>query len=133
MEFNAVASPFLVPFDRSFSISQASSNPPAGAGDKHQNKARLKDLVDELREDETPREDFKWVPLHSFKGPVYAEMAKETLEKNDIPCLLKRDFLSGAYGTQGTTDWGLDTFIFVPEGRVKESEELLRAMTGKKD
>lgn len=90
----------------------------------------LVDLVDELPEDETPREDFKWVPLHSFKGPVYAEMAKETLEKNNIPCLLKRDFLSGAYGTQGTTDWGLDTFIFVPEDRVEASEQILRDIIG---
>jgi len=50
MEFNAVASPFLVPFDKSFSISQASHTPPAGSGDKHQNKAKLKELVDELQE-----------------------------------------------------------------------------------
>jgi len=50
MEFNAVPSPFLVPFDKSFSISQASYTPPTGSGDKHQNKAKLKELVDELQE-----------------------------------------------------------------------------------
>ncbi len=88
----------------------------------------LVDLVDQLPEDEEPKANFKWLPLHPLPGPVYAEMVKEVLEKNDIPCIIKKDFLSSAYGSQGTVSAGLETLIFVPEDRAKESEEILYQM-----
>jgi PPK2 family polyphosphate:nucleotide phosphotransferase len=50
MTFKAVSSPFLVPFDGSFSISHTSTRPPAEAGDKSQNKDVLEARVDELSE-----------------------------------------------------------------------------------
>ncbi len=50
MEFKAVGSPYLVPFDGSFSISQTTTKPPADAGDKKYNKSVLKERVNELYE-----------------------------------------------------------------------------------
>lgn len=50
MEFKAVSSPYLVPFDGSFAVSQVSTKPPAGADDKQKNKAVLAELVDEFRD-----------------------------------------------------------------------------------
>ncbi len=50
MKFNAVSSPYLVPFDGSYSLAQTSTTPPDGAGDKSDNKDRLEDLVDQFRD-----------------------------------------------------------------------------------
>ena len=87
------------------------------------------DLVAALPKEERTH-DFKWVPLHSFSGPVYAEMVKESLEQNNIPCLIQKDVLSSAYGIQGTSAGGLQTVVFVPEGTLKESEEIMNQITG---
>jgi len=73
-------------------------------------------------------EPIKWVELHALPGPIYAEMIMEVLEKQGIPCVLKKDFLSSAYGTQGTQTGGLETVLLVPEERVAESEEILNQM-----
>lgn len=81
-------------------------------------------LVASLPE-EDHREHTKWVPLKPLPGPVYAEMVKEVLEQNEIPCLIKKDFLASAIGSQGTFSAGMDTLIFVPEDRFNESEEIL--------
>ncbi|RMF62728.1 MAG: DUF2007 domain-containing protein [Calditrichaeota bacterium] len=86
------------------------------------------DLVEKLPEEEQPGSDFKWVVLHAFPGPVYAEMVKETLQRHDIPCLVKKDFFSSAYGAHGTSAGGLETVILVPEERREESEHLLVQM-----
>ncbi len=75
-----------------------------------------------------PSEPIKWKPLHPLPGPVYAEMVKEVLEKQGIPCLLRKDFLSSAYGAQGTSAGGLQTYLYVPEERVAESEAILNQM-----
>jgi PPK2 family polyphosphate:nucleotide phosphotransferase len=50
MEFKAVASPYLVPFDGTFSVSRVSTKPPAGEDDKHANKKILEEQVEELSE-----------------------------------------------------------------------------------
>jgi PPK2 family polyphosphate:nucleotide phosphotransferase len=50
MEFKAVSSPYLVPFDGSYSSSQTSTKPPEGADNKRQNKEVLRERVEELRE-----------------------------------------------------------------------------------
>ncbi|MFQ5769619.1 MAG: DUF2007 domain-containing protein [bacterium] len=88
----------------------------------------LVDLVQELPQEEHPKANFKWVPLHSLPGPVYAEMVKEVLEKQEIPCILKKEFLSSALGTQGTSEGGFETLLFVPEDRLQESEKILNEM-----
>ena len=50
MTFKAVSSPFLVPFDGSFSISGTSTKPPADADGKSENKDVLEARVEELSE-----------------------------------------------------------------------------------
>lgn len=50
MTFNAVNSPYLVPFDGSFSLEQTSAQPPEDAGNKGAQKAALKEAVDAFRE-----------------------------------------------------------------------------------
>ena len=85
-------------------------------------------LVEELPENQTPRESIKWVPLDSLPGPVYAEMIKEALDKNGIPCLIRKDVLSSAYGAQGTISSGLGSYILVPENRFEEGQSLLHQM-----
>ncbi len=88
----------------------------------------LVDLIAELPGEEIPKEKFKWIPLHSLPGPVYAEMVKEALEKHEIPCIMRKDFLASALGSQGTSEGGLETFLFVPEDRLQESEDILNQM-----
>ena len=86
------------------------------------------DLVEELPANVEPKKNFRWVPLQPLPGPVYAEMITEALEKQEIPCLVQKDFLSSAYGGHGTISGGLETVILVPEDRKEESEEILRQM-----
>ena len=80
-------------------------------------------LVAQLSEEYHP--DIDWVELHRFPGPVYAEMMREVLENADIPCILRKDFLSGAYGAQGTETGGLETAAFVPSEKLAPAKELL--------
>jgi hypothetical protein len=83
-------------------------------------------LVDELPAEEMP--DVKWAPLPALPGPVYAEMVKEALESEGIPCLLQKDALSSAYGAQGTAMGGSETMLFVPEDRLEEAQAILSQM-----
>jgi PPK2 family polyphosphate:nucleotide phosphotransferase len=48
--FEAISSPYLVPFDHSFRLKDASTVPPDGGPDKKEKKKRLKDLIDELED-----------------------------------------------------------------------------------
>ncbi|HEX9654776.1 MAG TPA: DUF2007 domain-containing protein [bacterium] len=84
------------------------------------------ELVDQLPEEVHP--NIKWAPLHPLPGPVYGEMVKEALEREGIPCLIQKDFLTSAYGAQGTGAGGLETILLVPEDRVSESEAILSQM-----
>lgn len=71
----------------------------------------------------------KWVPLHPLPGVVYAEMVKEVLEKRGIPCVIKKDFLTGAYlGWPANTGSGLETVILVPDDRAQEAAHILHGM-----
>jgi len=83
------------------------------------------ELVAELPEEVHP--EGKWVLLHSFSGPVFAEMVKEALEQNNIPCLMQQDVLSSAYGAQGAMV-GAQTVLFVPEEHFSESQGILNQL-----
>ncbi|MFQ5639409.1 MAG: putative signal transducing protein [bacterium] len=84
--------------------------------------------MEKLNEQEDSQETRKWVRLHSLPGPVYADMVKAALEEQHIPCLVTKDFLSSAYGAQGTGSGGLETHLFVPEDRLEESKSVLNQM-----
>lgn len=84
------------------------------------------ELVAKLPEEVHPQG--KWVPLHTFSGPVFAEMVKDALEQNDIPCLMQKDVLSSAYGAQGSLV-GARTVLFVPEQHLTASQVILSQLT----
>ena len=45
-----VESPYLVPFDGSFRVDKAKTQPPKSMADKHQNKKQLKKQIKQMRE-----------------------------------------------------------------------------------
>lgn len=84
-------------------------------------------LVEELADMEDQGEVGNFVLLHVFPNVVYAEMVRETLENRGIPCLVKADMLTSAYGSGGG---GVATRvrIFVPENRRTESDDIMNQM-----
>ena len=85
-------------------------------------------LVDELEKEYKDDEgEEKFVLLHTFPSIVYAEMVKEALENRGIPCLMKSDMLTSAYGSKGGGIFSR-VRIFVPEERLKESDEIMDQM-----
>jgi len=86
-------------------------------------------LVDKLPESNFIDEnDVLWVALHELPSLIYAEMVKEVLDAKEIPCYIKTDFISGAYGVKGISVVGQQALVFVPEEYSKESEEILHQM-----
>lgn len=84
------------------------------------------DLVAELPEE--GQSQGKWVLLHTFSGSIFAEIVKQALGQNDIPCLMQKDVLSSAYGAQGSMV-GAQTVLFVPEENLMESRRILNLLT----
>lgn len=80
-------------------------------------------LVNVLEEEERSQ----FVLLHTFPSIVYAEMVKEALEDSGIPCLMKSDMLTSAIGAKGG-GVGSRVRIYVPEDRVRESDEIMDQM-----
>lgn len=71
----------------------------------------------------------KWAPLHPLPGVIYAEMVKATLEKNSIPCIMQKDFFTGAHLVYPTnTGAGLETVLLVPEDCLEEAARILEGM-----
>ena len=66
-----------------------------------------------------------WIILAEFSGSVYAEMAENILNDNDIPCYTKGDFLSTAYNINAMTLPGGSVKLYIPESLKTKSEELL--------
>jgi len=85
-------------------------------------------LVRELEEEPEGRESgVGFVLLHTFPSLVYAEMVKEALENSRIPCLIKSDMLTSAYGLKGG-GVGSRVRVYVPQDRVEESAEIMNQM-----
>ena len=73
-----------------------------------------------------PSESSKnWIIIAEFSGSVYAEMAKNILIDNDIPCYTKGDFLSTAYNINAMTLPGGSVKLYIPESFKTQSETLL--------
>lgn len=66
-----------------------------------------------------------WIILAEFSGSVYAEMAENILNDNDIPCYTKGDFLSTAYNINAMTLPGGSVKLYIPESFKTKSEALL--------
>jgi len=69
-----------------------------------------------------------WVVVKTFSGPVIGEMAKELLERNDIPSILQKDFFSAAYNIAGTAMGPKETRLLVPEDQLEASRDILTAI-----
>jgi len=59
---------------------------------------------------------------------VYGEMVKEALEKAGIPCLMKPDFLAGAYGIKGASSVGSHCKLYVPKEHLEKAEDIVNQM-----
>ena len=60
--------------------------------------------------------DIKWVALPSLPGVIYAQMIKEALKREEIPCYIQSLWSSGGLGVISTTSMpGVSAKIMVPE------------------
>ena len=66
-----------------------------------------------------------WIIVAEFSGSVYAEMAENILNDNDIPCYTKGDFLSTAYNINAMTLPGGSVKLYIPESFKTKSETSL--------
>lgn len=66
----------------------------------------------------------KWGSLPVFNGKIFADMASEILDDNNIPYYLKMDWASSAYNVTGTTNIGESVRIFVPKVYIKKASDL---------
>ena len=67
------------------------------------------------------------VELHTFPGEVYAEMVKEALVKNGIPCVVQGHPMIPASLVRGTTE-ALPTTIWVHRMDLERAEEIMEGM-----
>jgi len=75
-----------------------------------------------------PLEEVEWVSLDNIRGDIYAEMVKEVLDNNDIPCYIKTAFMISAFGIKGAGIPGTKCTIFVPSDYYEEAAEILSQM-----
>jgi hypothetical protein len=69
----------------------------------------------------------QWIKIAVYNNENFAQIAKEILEKNDIPVLLKKDALSSAYGIGGTIIGGA-FYILTTEMYLEKAVELLKVL-----
>lgn len=76
---------------------------------------------------EIPEEyqDAEWVELHSFSGPMYARMAIEMLQKEEIPAYTQTQFFGSAFGVGGAGYVGGATPVFVLEPDLGRAEQII--------
>jgi len=80
------------------------------------------------KSNKTSERDEKWVEIGTFQGPVFAEMAKDALEQNNIPCLLNKSFWNSAYGVSGTNMAGMSVKVMVPQENEVEGRDILSSL-----
>ncbi len=57
----------------------------------------------------------RWLPLNNLPGNIYAEMVKEVLDNQGIPCFIRSDAISTALGVRTASMPGATAQLFVPE------------------
>ncbi|MFQ5629820.1 MAG: putative signal transducing protein [bacterium] len=88
------------------------------------------DLVENYRSPLEALAEVEWVKLYKLPGTVLAEMVKNALGNNDIPCVALKTFFSSALAGQSTGLIGYDTTILVPKDHEAEAENIVRGMIG---
>lgn len=68
----------------------------------------------------------KWIIIRSYNGNILAEMAKEILQNNKIPCYTKGDFFSTAYNINAFSFLGGSVKLYIPEEFRSKAEVLLK-------
>ena len=86
------------------------------------------DLVEKYRTADEMYADVEWVRLYRLPGTVYAEMLKNALQNNDVPCVLLKSFFTSALVGQSTGLIGYDSTILVPKEHVAAAEHIARGM-----
>ena len=84
------------------------------------------ELVDKFPEEEMS--DVSFVSLPDLPGRVYAEMIKGVLEERGIPCYIRADGVSDAYGISGTGPVSKGVRLYVPEDRLEECIQIQHGM-----
>lgn len=83
------------------------------------------ELAEELPEFEI--EEMEWVKLSPVRGTVLADMIKNLLEQNGIPCIVKKSFFGSAYGGMSTGLSGFESIVLVPKAQRGEAEQLMQS------
>ena len=77
-----------------------------------------------------PVPEMTWSALVPFQGKIYADMAAEILDNNDIAYYLKMDWTASAFSIEGANLPGQVVRIFVPETSFKKASELVASISG---
>jgi hypothetical protein len=84
--------------------------------------AKLVDTLPELP-------DIEWVSLPSVPGIVYAQMIKEVLDREEIPCYIQSLWTSGGLGViSSTTVPGVGVKLFVPKSEYDRALQIQEGM-----
>ena len=71
-----------------------------------------------------------WSALPPFSGKVYADMAGEILDNNDIAYYLKMNWASSAYSIEAANLTGDIVRIFVPKASFEKASDLVASISG---
>tara|TARA_A100001037_G_scaffold108927_1_gene99157 strand:+ start:3574 stop:3912 length:339 start_codon:yes stop_codon:yes gene_type:complete len=77
-----------------------------------------------------PIPEMTWKSLPPFQGKVYANMAAEILDENNIPNYLKMDWATSAFNINGANIPGEVVRIFVPETSMEKASDLVLSIIG---
>ena len=77
-----------------------------------------------------PIPEMTWSALPPFSGKIYADMAGEILDNNDIAYYLKMNWSSSAYSIGATNLTGDIVRIFVPETSFEKASDLVASISG---
>ncbi|MBT3179597.1 MAG: hypothetical protein HOB40_04075 [Candidatus Marinimicrobia bacterium] len=77
-----------------------------------------------------PLTKMTWAALPPFQGKIYADMAAEILEKNNIPYYLKMDWTASAFSIESATIPGEVVRIFVPKDTLEKASDLVSSISG---
>ena len=67
-----------------------------------------------------------WIIIGKYDGSVFAEMAKDILSENEIPCYTKGDFFSTAYNINALSMPGGSVKLYIPKAFKAKAEELIK-------
>ena len=78
-----------------------------------------------------PIPEMTWSALPPFSGKIYADMAGEILDNNDIAYYLKMNWASSAYSIEAANLTGDIVRIFVPKASFEKASDLVASISGK--